>query len=318
MSRSRVTLASTLAAATQAATRSPFQTARPGTPSPSTGKPSVSTYSGSVVSEASARRMAERLQTCRPRASTSAGGMMITEYASARTTTSAYTRSRAAGVSSLESASPSISPRLPSGRMAAAATSGPAHAPRPASSAPATNRKPRRCSARSSAYSPASRRMTVRVGVSMSRSLGYGQEAAQQVRQLLGIHGLVGAVQFRGRPPPVGVDGAPFLRIEAGRVDPPLRHPVEVEVLVLPVPPVVVAELDDLVPDGLAQLGRTNPQAGFLEQLPGGALGRRLARVQPAARGEPPAQAGTGRIAAAEQQGAAGIIDQDDAGGWPV
>ena len=82
MSRSRVTLASTLAAATHAATRSPFHTARPGTPNPSTGKPSVSTYSGPVVSKASARRIADRLQTCRPRVSTSAGGTMITEYAS--------------------------------------------------------------------------------------------------------------------------------------------------------------------------------------------------------------------------------------------
>ena len=51
MIRSRVTLASTLAAATHAATWSPFQTASPGTPSPSTGKPSVSTYSGRVASD---------------------------------------------------------------------------------------------------------------------------------------------------------------------------------------------------------------------------------------------------------------------------
>ncbi len=43
MIRSRVTFASTEAAEMQAATRSPFQTASPGTPSPSTGKPSVST-----------------------------------------------------------------------------------------------------------------------------------------------------------------------------------------------------------------------------------------------------------------------------------
>jgi hypothetical protein len=40
---SRVTLAMMDAAATQAATRSPFQTAKPGTPSPSTLNPSVKT-----------------------------------------------------------------------------------------------------------------------------------------------------------------------------------------------------------------------------------------------------------------------------------
>ena len=49
MIRSRVTFATIEAAATQAATRSPFQTARPGTPRPSTLKPSVSTYVGGDV-----------------------------------------------------------------------------------------------------------------------------------------------------------------------------------------------------------------------------------------------------------------------------
>ena len=43
MSRSRVTLASTDAAATQAATWSPFGTASAGRPNPRTGNPSVST-----------------------------------------------------------------------------------------------------------------------------------------------------------------------------------------------------------------------------------------------------------------------------------
>ena len=64
--------------------------------------------------------------------------------------------------------------RLPSGRIAAAATSGPAQAPRPASSAPATCRKPRRCRACSRAYSPASRRTTVRGGASISGTFGDG------------------------------------------------------------------------------------------------------------------------------------------------
>ena len=59
MIRSRVTLARTDAAAMQAATRSPFHTASPGTPSPSTGKPSVRTYCGRHVEQR--HRAAQRL-----------------------------------------------------------------------------------------------------------------------------------------------------------------------------------------------------------------------------------------------------------------
>src|SRR5215217_6763363 len=147
--RSRVTLASTEAAATQAATRSPFHTARPGRASPGTGKPSVSTYSGAGSSVITARRSASRLVACIPRASSSSTGMDTTDQETARSTTSAYTRSRAAGVSSLESARPGTRPRRPAGSTQAAATSGPAQAPRPASSAPATEANPRRRSERS-------------------------------------------------------------------------------------------------------------------------------------------------------------------------
>ena len=87
MIRSRVTFASTLAAATHAATWSPFHTARPGTPAPSTGKPSVKTYSGRTESAASDRRSAERFQNCNPSRSTSAASITTTEKASARLTT---------------------------------------------------------------------------------------------------------------------------------------------------------------------------------------------------------------------------------------
>ena len=48
MIRSRVTFASTDAAAIEALTRSPFQTASPGEGRPCTGKPSVSTYAGAT------------------------------------------------------------------------------------------------------------------------------------------------------------------------------------------------------------------------------------------------------------------------------
>ena len=87
MIRSRVTLARTDAAAMQAATRSPFQTASPGTPSPSTGKPSVSTYAGGRSRRATARRSASTLATCMPSRSHSSDSITTTDQASARRTT---------------------------------------------------------------------------------------------------------------------------------------------------------------------------------------------------------------------------------------
>ena len=87
MIRSRVTLASTEAAAMQAATRSPFQTASPGTPSPSTGNPSVRTYAGGRSSSATARRSASTLATCMPSRSHSSCETTTTDQASARWTT---------------------------------------------------------------------------------------------------------------------------------------------------------------------------------------------------------------------------------------
>ena len=87
MIRSRVTLASTEAAEMHAATRSPFQTASPGTPSPSTGNPSVSTYAGGTSSSATARRSASMLATCMPSASHSSLEITTTDQATARRTT---------------------------------------------------------------------------------------------------------------------------------------------------------------------------------------------------------------------------------------
>ena len=87
MIRSRVTFASTEAAAMQAATRSPFQTASPGTSSPSTGNPSVRTYDGRTSSLASARRSASTLATCMPSRSHSSGPTTTTDQASARRST---------------------------------------------------------------------------------------------------------------------------------------------------------------------------------------------------------------------------------------
>ena len=86
MIRSRVTLASTDPAAMQAATRSPFHTARPGTPSPSTGNPSVRTYSGGTVSLATARRSASTFATCIPSRSHSSWEITTTDQDRARRT----------------------------------------------------------------------------------------------------------------------------------------------------------------------------------------------------------------------------------------
>src|SRR5690606_20529779 len=196
--------------------------------------------------------MAARLHTCSPRRSTSAGGTTTTEYASARAVTWAYTRSRAAGVSSFESASSSISPRRPGGSSTAAATNGPAHAPRPASSAPATWVNPRRRSARSSAYSPPSARTTVRGGESITpparASVGYRRHRLPR-----GVRHRIEGIRYgqRCRPPgrpeqqerpsdhvvhvdgrPVRVPGDPeaFQRVAGGAAvvthhpQPPFRH----------------------------------------------------------------------------------------------
>ena len=84
-----------------------------------------------------------------PSASHSSGSRLTTDQATALRVISAYNRSRCSAVSSLESLSPAICRDLASLRITAAATNGPAQAPRPASSAPATGSNPTRRSARS-------------------------------------------------------------------------------------------------------------------------------------------------------------------------
>ena len=158
MMRSRVTLATIEAAATQAATSSPFHMARAGTPRPRTAKPSVSTYPGRMESPASARRIPAMLQTCSPHASISAAGMMTRCQLRAVRITSVYASSRAAAVSVLESATPLSPESLRGSRTTAATTSGPAQAPRPASSIPATGDRPARARTRSYPVNPAARR----------------------------------------------------------------------------------------------------------------------------------------------------------------
>ena len=77
-------IAITEAAEMHAATWSPFQIASPGTSSPSTGNPSVSTYDGRTASLARARRSASMLATCIPSRSHSPGSTTTTDQASAR------------------------------------------------------------------------------------------------------------------------------------------------------------------------------------------------------------------------------------------
>ena len=84
-----------------------------------------------------------------PSRSHSPGSMITTDQAIALRVISAYARSRCARGSSLESRSTLIGRDFESARIAAAATSGPAQAPRPASSAPATGASPTRDNARS-------------------------------------------------------------------------------------------------------------------------------------------------------------------------
>ena len=130
MIRSRVTLASTDAAAMQAATRSPFQTARPGTSSPSTGNPSVSTYAGRRSSRATARRSASTLATCMPSRSHSVG--LDHHHRPRQRRGGRPGRSSARGPSRSAAWSrraPGRSRPCPSGRITAPATSGPAQAP---------------------------------------------------------------------------------------------------------------------------------------------------------------------------------------------
>ena len=150
MIRSRVTLAMIDAAATQAATRSPFQTASPGAPSPSTRKPSVSTYRWDVQPRAGhghPERLdvgdvhAEPVALARLDADHRPGDGLPGDLVVAALP---LQRGEQLGVRS-----PAICRAFASARMAAAATSGPAQAPRPASSAPATGSSPTRCSARS-------------------------------------------------------------------------------------------------------------------------------------------------------------------------
>ncbi len=164
INRSLDTLASTLAAAMQAAVASPPMTGRDGTGSPGTRKPSVRTYPGVRPRPATARRIPSMFATCTPMRSTSAASTNTTLHASANFLIRGKSSSRRRSVSFLESSrsARAVCDREP--RMHAATVNGPAQAPLPASSTPATGPSPLRSSADSMVRSPAALLMMGRGG----------------------------------------------------------------------------------------------------------------------------------------------------------
>ena len=142
MSLSLATLAMIDAAATVADRWSPLTRLRCGHPSPSSATKSVSTSSGSSPRMASARPMARRVASSMFTRSIVGASTIPMPIATARARMTASNSSRSSGVRSFESFTPSI--RVPGPKMTAAATTGPASGPRPASSSPATRVTPRR------------------------------------------------------------------------------------------------------------------------------------------------------------------------------
>lgn len=150
MIRSRTTLAKTLAAAILKLSPSPPTTACCGRGRSGTGNPSTKRRPGCADNPFTARRMARWVARSILMRSISSAATVATEY-----TTSPWevrtskNFSRRAGVSFFESFS---SPNAKSsGRITAAATTGPAKGPRPASSTPATGMRPSERAAFSSA-----------------------------------------------------------------------------------------------------------------------------------------------------------------------
>src|SRR3954447_16179144 len=139
----------TEAAAIAALVASPLTTRRCGTAQRGRRKPSTRQIASPSVgaSRSSASESASRLVTCSPRRSIPAAQRTTTLTRSAARSTHGYISSRWASVICLESCRPlrarrSACERLSWSSRTAAATSGPARQPRPASSAPATWRLP--------------------------------------------------------------------------------------------------------------------------------------------------------------------------------
>ena len=142
MMRSRVTLAMMLAAAMDSEIPSPLTMPSWGNGNPLTGRPSMMQWSGVVVSVSAARFMARWVALRMFRLSISSRLAVATDQITAGfEVSSAYNASRLRALIFLESSKPTHV--KPSGKTTAAAETGPANGPRPASSMPAIFKKPR-------------------------------------------------------------------------------------------------------------------------------------------------------------------------------
>jgi len=140
--RSRTTLATIDAAAIESDSVSPLMIEREGTARSGNVTASIKRQSAGGVSDASARRMARRVASKILRRSISCSVATPTPTARARWTITSYNRDRSDSETRLESSTPTKRQRV--GKITAAATTGPARGPRPASSRPAIQRWPRR------------------------------------------------------------------------------------------------------------------------------------------------------------------------------
>src|SRR3954454_23156351 len=147
MKRSRVTLARMEAAAIAALVASPSTIGRCSKPNSGTGKPSIRQSVSGRATPMSASRRAARFVRCRPRPSMPRTHRETMLTLTAVRSTTGNSASRVSMSCCLESfralsARTSRTPSAATSNRTAAATSGPARHPRPASSAPATQRTP--------------------------------------------------------------------------------------------------------------------------------------------------------------------------------
>src|SRR5215472_10919983 len=127
-------------------------------------------------------------------------------------------------------------------------------------------------------------------------------ECAQQPRELGRIVRLGRGLKFAERPPAVAVNHGGLLVISPIRANVRRADPEQEEVLLLPVPCPVEAELGHLMPDGVAEILRLGGEAGLLAQLADRGLGEALVVLRAAADREPVRCVRLGRIVAVQEQ----------------
>ena len=152
MMRSRVTLAMMLAAAIESERESPLTKASWGNGNPRTGRPSIRQWPGAGSSACAARAIARWVARRMLRRSISPQSASATDQrTSPWPVRNSKSASRRDALSFFESSRPGQT--KPAGRITAAAATGPASGPRPASSIPAIQRTPRPRSASSNSRS---------------------------------------------------------------------------------------------------------------------------------------------------------------------